>query len=294
MNSTSIQSATGSSLSLIESNAACKLQIQQELNNGLKVKHASISQDILNPKDYFSDSEFWNYAAQNVDKDWHYCISKLQTKTQVISQIYVGTLAGALVDELCRGDYSVKSNEYYAKHNNSLHLEIKDEQYKFVFQHISDVLGLEHKKIPFTRVISVVKNAGDEKALRAKLQNAKEGCQYLQVKKHFFVQLLDLPQDNREIEEQQLQWEILVSNFPEIFEMIDDARRENEPILIHCTAGRHRSVAILVAYFVSRFGLTVPEAFDFILSKRGCAIHFDLSEFSQRLSDWAQDLLLCS
>lgn len=61
-------------------------------------------------------------------------------------------------------------------------------------------------------------------------------------------------------------------------------------ILIHCALGRHRSVAILVAYLISRLDLTVSESMAYIRSKRACAIHYELSEFTPFLENFRRTL----
>ena len=50
--------------------------------------------------------------------------------------------------------------------------------------------------------------------------------------------------------------------------MIDAARKENKPILIHCTQGESRSVTVLIAYMWERMGLNYDQALDYIKSKR--------------------------
>lgn len=279
-------------LSLTESNQVSSSQIRSELSSGPKKMHARIKGDFLNPKDYFCTSEFWDYAPPDAFEDWHFCISRLQTKTKVISRIFIGTASGALVDELGYGYYKVRSNEYYAVNNKSLHLSFKNENDIEKWQKISEnEFGIEHEKVPFTRVISVVKSAEGEAELKTIMQKFMTDSKYSQVKEHVYVQLLDLPKNENEQQEQFRQWEVLKSNFRALFNMIDTAIIENEPILIHCTAGRHRSVAILIAYLVDRLGLTVHEGFAYVRSKRGCAVDYERSEFSQWLSDWAEKRL---
>ena len=252
--------------------------------------YASIKGNFL-IQDYFYDSEFWIYSPPDAMDDWHFCISRLQTKTDVFARtIFIGTGAGALIDELCHGDYEVKSNEYYAQHNNSLHLLLKEESNIEKWRQIStNEFGLEHEKVPFTRVISVVKNAEAEATLRATLQGTEADCQYSLVKEHVFVQLIDHPKDEHGQQEQLRQWKDLKTNFSAIFSTIDRAIEEKEPILVHCTAGRHRSAAIVIAYLVARLGLPVRESFDYIRSKRGCVNDYERSEFAGWLSEWAQE-----
>lgn len=62
-----------------------------------------------------------------------------------------------------------------------------------------------------------------------------------------------------------------ISYLEEAFAFIDQARLANQPILIHCTKGASRSVAVLTAYFMNRCGVTRAEAFNFIKSRRWIA-----------------------
>lgn len=60
----------------------------------------------------------------------------------------------------------------------------------------------------------------------------------------------------------------LFENFESTNDFIDDAMMENSNILIHCQAGRSRSVTILAAYIIKTFGLDVKTTIDIIKNKR--------------------------
>ena len=60
----------------------------------------------------------------------------------------------------------------------------------------------------------------------------------------------------------------LFENFEATNDFIDDAMMENSNILIHCQAGRSRSVTILAAYIIKTFGLDVKTTIDIIKNKR--------------------------
>ena len=51
-------------------------------------------------------------------------------------------------------------------------------------------------------------------------------------------------------------------------DFIDDAIMDNSNILIHCQAGRSRSVTILAAYIIKTFGIDVDITLDIIKNKR--------------------------
>ncbi|CAF0730379.1 unnamed protein product, partial [Brachionus calyciflorus] len=58
------------------------------------------------------------------------------------------------------------------------------------------------------------------------------------------------------------------NHFEEAFEMIDDARRTNGKILVHCAMGISRSATIVIAYLINRYDMSLNEAFDFVKSRR--------------------------
>lgn len=235
------------------------------------------------PQDFFEHSPFWDYAPEGVMLDWNYCLSRLLSKEEVIPGVFIGTETYALVAELVNGDYVLKSNEFYAEKDPSMHLIFKNGELEQTWPNIkARILGLENPQVDFTRIISITKNASDELLLRGKLEQLNG---YSAIKMHKIVQLRDLPQNATETQDQIHQWDNLTREFNEIFSMIDDARIAQEPILIHCKAGRHRSVAILAAYLIDRLGLTARQALDYIRTKRACAVHYERSEFSKLLTE---------
>ena len=59
----------------------------------------------------------------------------------------------------------------------------------------------------------------------------------------------------------------LSQHFNEIFEFIEEKRRFTN-ILIHCYAGKSRSVAIIIAYLIKKYHMKFEEAFSFVKNKR--------------------------
>lgn len=54
----------------------------------------------------------------------------------------------------------------------------------------------------------------------------------------------------------------------EAFHFIDDVVRNNERVLVHCHAGRSRSVCVVAKYLMIQKGLATTTVLDFIASKR--------------------------
>jgi hypothetical protein len=54
------------------------------------------------------------------------------------------------------------------------------------------------------------------------------------------------------------------------FHLMDRAVLWGEKILVHCSEGKSRSTALIIAYLVNRFKVTTDEAIKFVKSKRPC------------------------
>ncbi|CAF1004711.1 unnamed protein product, partial [Brachionus calyciflorus] len=78
-------------------------------------------------------------------------------------------------------------------------------------------------------------------------------------------------------------------HFEEAFELIDDARRTNGKILVHCAMGISRSATIVIAYIMNRYDMTLRSALDFVRSKR--PIVQPNSLFLKLLLDYEKELI---
>lgn len=58
--------------------------------------------------------------------------------------------------------------------------------------------------------------------------------------------------------------------FAPIFQEMDHAVFNNKRVLVHCKLGCSRSAAIVTAYIMNRFDVTMPVALNFLKSKRAC------------------------
>ncbi|XP_058759727.1 dual specificity protein phosphatase 1 isoform X2 [Vicia villosa] len=56
--------------------------------------------------------------------------------------------------------------------------------------------------------------------------------------------------------------------FNECFEFIDEAKKNGGYVLVHCFAGRSRSVTIIVAYLMKTRGMSLSEALQHVKNKR--------------------------
>lgn len=270
-----------------QSNEALTKEIKQEIN----IAHPSYASDA--PQDYFNDSYFWQFSSEGAKTNWNYCLSMFRSKEEIIPNVYIGTQDYALLRELLEGDYAHKSNEYFAENDLGLFLSFKNQEAENRWEEIKrEKLGYHQMDIPFTRVISISTDAFEENELKNRLATAAFG--YRQVSQHKFIQLRDLPKSEEKVQDQLRQWNLVKEEFNEIFSMIDTARYEGKPILIHCQRGRHRSVAIIAAYLIHRLKLTPEEALSYICLKRACAIPYGPpkkgSEFSALLDDFASSL----
>lgn len=60
----------------------------------------------------------------------------------------------------------------------------------------------------------------------------------------------------------------LEEHFDDCFAFIDEARQSGGAVLVHCFAGRSRSVTVVVAYLMKTYGMNFSQAFDLVRAKR--------------------------
>ena len=275
---------SGTNLSYIdleEQNHLLANNIRRELSAGFPKIFGNVKSIPLPPSEYFNDSAFWDHSPEGAKSCWAYCLSRFRSKEEVIPNIFIGTVKYALLNELCQNDYTRKENDDFTEKDPSMVLTFKNNETEKAWFQIKEVeLGSLEEKIPFSCVISVVKNSEDESLLRKNLGNPETTCGYSSVKIHKYVQLRDLPSNEGERQEQVRQWEVLQGKFGEIFDLLDKARENKTNVLLHCVAGRHRSAALIAAYLAVRLKLTPEEALNWVHFKRRCSVPFGRSEFS--------------
>lgn len=101
------------------------------------------------------------------------------------------------------------------------------------------------------------------------------------------VEYLRIPiEDNLEVDQIMLAGEYLTLGVEFIRKW---ATLKNEPVLVHCWAGRQRSAAMVVAYLIKYHNMDLPEAIQFVLNKRPEVFHFGLSiNFEAALTNFAE------
>ncbi|KAL5701725.1 hypothetical protein ACHQM5_027034 [Ranunculus cassubicifolius] len=60
----------------------------------------------------------------------------------------------------------------------------------------------------------------------------------------------------------------LAQHFDECFDFIDEVKRMGGGVLVHCFAGRSRSVTIIVAYLMKKQHMSLPQALGYVKTKR--------------------------
>ncbi|KAE9602120.1 putative phosphoric monoester hydrolase [Lupinus albus] len=76
--------------------------------------------------------------------------------------------------------------------------------------------------------------------------------------------------------------------FDECFTFIDDSKRCGEGVLVHCYAGKSRSVTIVVAYLMKTRGMSLSEALQHVKGKR--AVAAPNPGFIRQLQDFEKSL----
>lgn len=63
-------------------------------------------------------------------------------------------------------------------------------------------------------------------------------------------------------------WEALKNSFKKAFAVIDEARANGRPILVHCGQGQSRSGTLVIAYLMKSTGLSYQQILSYVQSKR--------------------------
>ncbi|KAG0479761.1 hypothetical protein HPP92_010619 [Vanilla planifolia] len=57
-------------------------------------------------------------------------------------------------------------------------------------------------------------------------------------------------------------------HFDECFDFIEESRQKGGGVLVHCFAGRSRSVTVIIAYLMKKYQMSLSQAFAHVKSKR--------------------------
>lgn len=62
----------------------------------------------------------------------------------------------------------------------------------------------------------------------------------------------------------------LIHYFDKGYQLLDYHIQKSEPVLVHCTAGKSRSLTIICAYLMKKFNLTTDQVVQYVTLKRPC------------------------
>lgn len=80
----------------------------------------------------------------------------------------------------------------------------------------------------------------------------------------------------------------IAAHFQQTFDFIEDAKRENGKVLVHCHAGMSRSITIVAAYLIKEFKWSAEKALQEIAQKKGAhAIIQPNNGFVKQLHEYA-------
>lgn len=74
-----------------------------------------------------------------------------------------------------------------------------------------------------------------------------------------------------------------IVSFRNVVQALIDMTEESPPVLVHCHAGRSRSVTVVAGYLIKTRGWSVQKAYDFIAMKRETAVQAGVSELLKNL-----------
>lgn len=92
---------------------------------------------------------------------------------------------------------------------------------------------------------------------------------------------LDLPTQNHlkfEVDDDKKQ--SLLEVFPKAFAFLDDCKRNQQKVLVHCSAGISRSATVVIAYLIYSHGMTLERAYTFV-NERRCVIYPNIGFMNQ-------------
>lgn len=71
-----------------------------------------------------------------------------------------------------------------------------------------------------------------------------------------------------DLEDAESSWPVLRARLPQALQAIDQALQSRQKVLVYCTQGVSRSVAVVIAYLCTRYGVSIEKANNFIKTKR--------------------------
>lgn len=85
---------------------------------------------------------------------------------------------------------------------------------------------------------------------------------------------------------------LMKTYLPIFIKIIDESITKNKSVLVHCHAGRQRSAALIAGYLMYKKGMSIEEAYKYIILKRPEAFHYGKSyNFHKSLEHYKNKLI---
>ncbi len=154
--------------------------------------------------------------------------------------------------------------------------------FALLYLSITKKLLLRSKKTNYTEILpnlflGNIDSAQDSKFI--KKQNIQVIINCSNNIEHYFLYNTNIKYYRCPIDDSLLDYDInLMKDYlPKFVNIIEEALNNNKPVLVHCYAGRQRSAVVIAAYLMYKKGLSIEEAYKYIISKRPEAFHYGRS-----------------
>lgn len=199
-----------------------------------------------------------------------------------------------------------KNRKFLEYPHNTPELEVK------FIQGMSEELGLYHmlqghREMPYLQVSKIkMKKSNIPKGISEVVKgflylgSGKDAQDKAQLKKYKINCILNVSGEWHSVEfHQQMRYKKvslkdnelqgLMHHLDEIFEFLDEIRKsENSRVLVHCTVGRSRSAAIVIAYLMNRTKMSLKQAYEHVKAMRPLIKPND--GFIKQLMDYEKEL----
>ena len=125
-------------------------------------------------------------------------------------------------------------------------------------QPLSEAAALELREIFFQKTRKICNGLDIQYILSVTPEIDRSVVDFSQFPHHMIIRITDAKES----------WAILEPKLPETVRFIDEARSKGKKILIHCAAGRSRSVTVLTHYIMQTYKLSFRDAYTIIKNRR--------------------------